>query len=41
MMIQELRLHASSAGGAGSIPGQVTKILRSYMQSGQKRKSEY
>ena len=40
VMIQQLRLHASSAGGAGSIPGQVTKILRSYMQSGQKRKSE-
>ena len=35
LMIEWLRLHASNAGGAGSIPGQGTKIPHA-MGHGQK-----
>ena len=37
LVVQWLRLHASNAGGMGSIPGQGTKIPQA-MQCGQKIK---
>ena len=37
LVVHWLRLHASSAGGMGSVPGQGTKILCA-MQCSQKRK---
>ena len=36
-MVKWLRLHASTAGDTGSIPGQGTKILQA-TQHGQKKK---
>ena len=39
LVVQWLRLHASTAGDMGSIPGQGTKILH-YMQCGQKKKDK-
>ena len=39
LAVQWLRLHASNAGDAGSIPGLGTKILHT-TQHGQKKKSE-
>ena len=38
-VVQWLRLHASTAGGVGSIPGQGTKILHT-VQHGQKKKKK-
>ena len=38
--VQWLRLHASIAGGMGSIPGGGTKILHA-VQPGQKKKANY
>ena len=39
-MVQELRLHASTAGGVGSIPGRGTKILHATWH-GQKEKEMF
>ena len=39
-VVQWLRLHASTAGGVGSTPGQGTKILHT-VQHGQKKKKEW
>ena len=38
--VQWLRVHASTAGGAGSIPGWGTKILCA-VQNGQKKNKEF
>ena len=38
-MVQWLRLHASTAGGMGSIPGQGTKIPHA-LRHGQKKKKK-
>ena len=38
-MVQWLRLHASTAGGLGSIPGQGTKILQA-LWHGKKKNSK-
>ena len=37
MAVQWLELHASTAGGTGSIPEQGTKILQPKRQAGRKR----
>ena len=39
LVVQWLRLHTSSAGGMGSIPGRGTKILH-VVQCGQKKKKK-
>ena len=39
LAVQWLRIHASTAGGTGSIPGQGTKILNA-LQCGQKKKEK-
>ena len=38
-MVQQLRLHASPAGGMGSIPGQRAKILPDLWCSQKKKKN--
>ena len=39
-MVQLLGLHASTAGGIGSIPGWGTKISHAAAQPGKKKKGE-
>ena len=39
-MVQRLRLHASTAGDRGSIPGQETKILQATWFSHKKKKKK-
>ena len=38
LVVQQLRLHISKAGGAGSIPGQGTKISHAMQQKKKKKK---
>ena len=40
LAVQWLRLRTSNAGGAGSIPGQGTKISRATQRSQKKKKSD-
>ena len=40
LAVQQLKLCASTAGGAGSIPGQGTKFLRAVAKKFKKKKKE-
>ena len=40
LLAQWLRLHASTSGGTGSIPGQVTKILHATQRGQQNLKQK-